>query len=504
MDALISKLTSLDYVSSKVGTSPGFDTVNSVLAWRDVENFSSYETYDLATGLGDRVPTPSPEIVVEYFRMIRQVWVQRLEWAEGKAAGSKGVEQFCSCVGKWDHYGGSVLAALANQVIEQLMTREASECLRSNVELCKIWNEELYSPETCPSPDKMKSLYLDGDVHLFPGFNEYFHSYITAALRAKRTIDICTCYLFRTEPSTRYILLDLLPYLARNHGLKVRVLFEAMTLESQILHSSFDDGSADRPDCLEEYAAFIANLPEGSPPFDRAAKEYLGASDLVRDFIEIATSTSIEVRYWMAREKRMRYRVKNHTKCNIFDGRTVIAGGSNLVPREGSRDTDLLMTGQVCSMYQLDFDSMWKAMGVESIAALEEEKKDVDWPLAELNESASPSELVVHDKQLFGHRSKVFFLSSQPSSIGEDVILRCVLGAINGAKESISICMGHFNIPLPVAKALSAATRRGVKVSILANSLCSCDLRGGQRDLFISLDHLLSIAPNIDLVSAFE
>jgi phosphatidylserine/phosphatidylglycerophosphate/cardiolipin synthase-like enzyme len=99
-----------------------------------------------------------------------------------------------------------------------------------------------------------------------------------------------------------------------------------------------------------------------------------------------------------------------------------------------------------------------------------------------------------------GLDSKIFFLASQPSSIGEDVILRCVIGGINSAKQSISICMGHFNVPLPVAKALQAATERGVKVSVLANSLYSCDLRGGQRDLFLSLRQLLALAPKIDLV----
>lgn len=95
---------------------------------------------------------------------------------------------------------------------------------------------------------------------------------------------------------------------------------------------------------------------------------------------------------------------------------------------------------------------------------------------------------------------KIFFLASQSSSIGEDVILRCVIGGINSAKQSISICMGHFNVLLLVAKALQAATEPGVKVSVLTNSLYSCDLRGGQRDLFLWLGQLLALAPNIDLV----
>jgi phosphatidylserine/phosphatidylglycerophosphate/cardiolipin synthase-like enzyme len=225
--------------------------------------------------------------------------------------------------------------------------------------------------------------------------------------------------------------------------------------------------------------------------------------------MEIASSndTDIEVRFWMARDKRMGYRVKNHTKCNIFDGSTVIAGGSNLVPRQGSHDTDLLMTGAVASMYQLDFDNMWKALGAESVGVASEEKKEADdLPCTEFMSDADAAVLAPENRdpdtpKLVGHESKIFFLASQPSSMGEDVILRCILGAIHEARESISICMGHFNVPDPAAEALRCATERGVKVRVLANSLYSCDLRGGQRDLFISLMSMLGIAPKIELVS---
>jgi phosphatidylserine/phosphatidylglycerophosphate/cardiolipin synthase-like enzyme len=442
-------------------------------------------------------------VVCGYFRLVREAWVERLEWAERKqsAAGNQTTNDVdvCSCIGSWEHFGGIVLSSLVNQVVEQLMIREASDCLRDNLELCRVWNTELYAPDSCPSLESMKGLYLDGNVHLFSGLEDYLSEYIEAALRSKSTIDICTCYLFRTEVATRYILLDLLPYLAQHCGVKVRVLFEAMTLESQILHTAFDDGTLDKTSCMEEHASFIESLPDGSPPFDRAAKKYLGASDLVRDFMEIASHTAnIEVRFWMARDKRMKYRVKNHTKCNIFDGATVIAGGSNLVPREGSRDTDLLMTGAVASMYQLDFDRMWKAMGADTNDVASEEKKEVD--MTYCTDAILAPEKHDHDSApKLGHESKMFFLASQPSSIGEDVILRCILGAIRDAKESIHICMGHFNVPVPAAEALKSATERGVKVRVLANSLYSCDLRGGQRDLFVSLMNMLAIAPKIDL-----
>lgn len=55
LDSLITKLSCLDYVSFKMGTSPGFDTVDSALIWRDVQNFPHYETNDLASGLAPSV-----------------------------------------------------------------------------------------------------------------------------------------------------------------------------------------------------------------------------------------------------------------------------------------------------------------------------------------------------------------------------------------------------------------------------------------------------------------
>lgn len=128
LDSLITKLSCLDYVSFKMGTSPGFDTVDSALIWRDVQNFPHYETNDLALGLA-------------LSHLIRRSWVERLEWAEAKAAGGD-VETICSCFGQWEHFGGSVLTLLTNQVIEQVMIREASACLRSNSELFQVWNEE--------------------------------------------------------------------------------------------------------------------------------------------------------------------------------------------------------------------------------------------------------------------------------------------------------------------------------------------------------------------------
>lgn len=202
--------------------------------------------------------------------------------------------------------------------------------------------------------------------------------------------------------------------------------------------------------------------------------------------------------------------MKNHGKCHIFDGNDkngkVIAGGSNVAPRPGSLDTDFVIQGEIAGMYLSLFDSMWAAMtpNVGDIAGsilVDEEKKECEDEL--LNacdkgqwESNTETDIIA------GHKSKILFLPSTPCSSGEDVILRCVLGAINGASESIYMCMGHFNVPECVAQAFRAATDRGVKVYVISNSIHSCDLKTGQMDLIRSLKRMLTVAPEVQLFVA--
>ena len=91
------------------------------------------------------------------------------------------------------------------------------------------------------------------------------------------------------------------------------------------------------------------------------------------------------------------------------------------------------------------------------------------------------------------------YVRSHPSSNGEDAILQQVLNAVRGANKSVIVSSGHSNIPRVLAKAFAEATSRYVRVQILVNSWYTCDLRGGQRDLFRSLQDLLDIAPNVEV-----
>jgi len=281
-----------------------------------------------------------------------------------------------------------------------------------------------------------------------------------------------------------------------------------MTIESQALRGVFEVVSAGLDDDLVQ-ESFLYNLPQGSPPFFHAKKEFHCPSQFVKEILDIASSSpNIDCKFWFARDKMCNYRIKNHTKCHIFDGSMnakVIAGGSNVAPRPGQLDTDFLVEGGCARMYLLHFENMWKGMnpctGSSDLDIMEraEEKKE------------NGSDVLVLDRHgisnvdgRYSTISKVLFLPSRPSSRGEDVILRCVLGGIKQAKHSIFMCMGHCNIPEAVAVALKAATDRGVKVSMITNSLYSCDLRGGQRDLFKSLERLLLLAPKVELVSCSQ
>jgi hypothetical protein len=201
------------------------------------------------------------------------------------------------------------------------------------------------------------------------------------------------------------------------------------------------------------------------------------------------------------------YRVKNHGKYHIFDGNKkngkVIAGGSNVVPRPGSLDTDFVIQGEIAGMYLSQFESMFSAMTPDLAGSIfeNEEKKECDDELFIACDKGQWQSVAETDITA-AYKAKILFLPSTPSSSGEDVILRCVLGAINSASESIYMCMGHFNVPEVVAQSFRAATDRGIKVYVISNSLHSCDLRCGQVDLFRSLKRMLTVAPDVQLFVA--
>mmetsp|Transcript_16779 Transcript_16779/g.27567 ORF Transcript_16779/g.27567 Transcript_16779/m.27567 type:complete len:696 (+) Transcript_16779:177-2264(+) len=489
LEQLITRLSTLSDRSS--GISPGFDCIDNALPWKQTIVFPQYETLSSVNATKGIIPLASPESSIELFELIKLAWQKRLDYEKCDTEEER--ESYCSCIGHW-RSNQNVMKQICNQVLEQVMTREASACLRSQPAITRIWNEA-YSHEACPYPDTMDCLYIDSSIRLLTN-DTYLHAYIEAALAATSTIDVSICYLFYSDPQSKYILLDLLPYVAER-GVKVRVLFELAILESQCLQMPLDGTSIDREAPL--------HLPKGSPSYARGAKKFRSATELVREFFNLTSATNIEARYWFARDKTFGYRVKNHGKCHIFDGNSkngkVIAGGSNVAPRPGSLDTDFVIQGQVAGMYSAYFDSMWTAMAPDAgdlartISEAEEKKECEDEQIAVWEAAIDPDIIT-------GHKAKILFLPSTPSSSGEDVILRCVLGAIYSASQSIYLCMGHFNVPEVVAQAFKQATDRGVKVYVISNSFHSCDLRTGQLDLMRSLKRMLTVAPDVKLFVA--
>jgi phosphatidylserine/phosphatidylglycerophosphate/cardiolipin synthase-like enzyme len=173
-----------------------------------------------------------------------------------------------------------------------------------------------------------------------------------------------------------------------------------------------------------------------------------------------------------------------------------------LVPLRIGLDCDVIVSGEVVRSYQNMFDEMWDASSKGVSVTKNGWNRDVrgDLTMNGVNHRKKGlSSISFSNKKWTDPSCTALMLHSYPSSEGEDIILRHVIGAIGVAKESIFMCMGHCNIPMSMSEALGKATKRGVRVSLLINSMYSCDLRNGQRDLFLSLRDLLVIAPSVEV-----
>ena len=180
LDQLITKLSTLNDKSS--GISPGFDCIDNKLPWKQVGVFPQYETLDSVNEKRGMIPLPSPESTMELFKMVKFAWQKRVEYEMCETIEEK--ESYCSCISSW-RPKQNIMKQICNQVIEQVMAREASACLRAQPSISRVWNEA-YAPDTCPHPDTMDCLYLDSLICLLTA-ETYLHSYVEAALAATST-----------------------------------------------------------------------------------------------------------------------------------------------------------------------------------------------------------------------------------------------------------------------------------------------------------------------------
>jgi len=215
---------------------------------------------------------------------------------------------------------------------------------------------------------------------------------------------------------------------------------------------------------------------------------------------------NFQVRWWCARDAQDGYRVKNHAKCATFDakeeGGVALIGGSNVVPtlESGDSDCDLAVSGPVAKKIGETFDYLWSSLDTTCTSHHCNAPIHEHFAVAPTSEGNSQGRLSLmsHQKWL-DDKATVALVRSEPCSSGEDAVLRHVLGAIATANKSVLMCMGHCNFPMSVARALGEVTRRGVTVKLLVNSLYSSDLRVNQRDMFLSLKDLLSVAPDVEV-----
>ena len=224
---------------------------------------------------------------------------------------------------------------------------------------------------------------------------------------------------------------------------------------------------------------------------------------------------SYQIQWWCARDAQYKYRIKNHCKCTVIDHRVAIIGGSNVAPtlEAATSDLDVLLAGPVAKDVARTMELQWNAMdrsrleqkstgtAATATAAAACGSKNCLFSAVENTMDVAVStknnrllEQLIDDEKWADRDSRVAIIRSLPSSQGDDAILR-----VAEARHSVVMCMGHCNIPMPMTRAFRDATKRGVSVQVLVNSMYSCDLRGGQRDLFLSLRNLLNVAPEVEV-----
>ena len=123
---------------------------------------------------------------------------------------------------------------------------------------------------------------------------DYLETFISLALQAKHSIDVSTCYLFSECPAQRYILLDLLPYIARCKGVKVRLLCDMKSIEARILMAAMKPktrGFASTAASVLQGApewAFVDHLPHNAPAVSKDTMDLVNAMELFPKVLELA------------------------------------------------------------------------------------------------------------------------------------------------------------------------------------------------------------------------
>jgi hypothetical protein len=237
------------------------------------------------------------------------------------------------------------------------MVAEADKYLRNTFnspKLLRAW-DQLYSPDSCPTPAELTQSYMEETpLRLLDTRDEYIAAYLEQLMAAESTIDICLCYIFARDPFVRYLLLDVLPFIVQQKSVRVRILIEQMVLEGEAIKMFFQgmqsmdtmteggrvDSSAANNNKSKKDAdwlnSFRSKLPPNCPPFIKAEKAIHSSVGLIREVMKESSKyphNPIHIKYWFARDKNSKYRIKSHVKCHVFDGNRArgmaVGGGSN-------------------------------------------------------------------------------------------------------------------------------------------------------------------------------
>lgn len=479
LDNLIKALKNVQKELYEEGLSPGFETKASTKPWQSKQTSRVYQTLpsvNAHSATGPAIPVPSPAAAVRYYQSIRETWVERKRYVEAVTRAKEDGDTFCSCIRDWQHSEGDLLAKLSNQSLEQDMIREASDAVtvRMSQPGCmrgEAW-DRLYLPESCPTPESQGHLYTPKTaIRVIAGRDDYIATLTSLALSAESTVEIATCYLFPHDPAQRYLLLDLLPYVARK-GVTVRLLCDMMPVESVILKSALKARAKLVKDAIGGAApktaaksrsgisptSFLDLLPDSAPPFSQEARDAGSLSPM--DFIAkvLATAFAVpnekfSVKWWCARDSQDLYRVKNHAKCAVFDGMATVGkargmalmGGSNLCPtlEAGDSDLDLLVAASDAVIRIGEtFEFLWESMcdAVAGVTSTEIILDTLERVIGDDGENVAddddePDKAGKFSKQEWLDKTcRVALVRSEPCSAGSDAIFRHVLGAIASAK----------------------------------------------------------------------
>jgi cardiolipin synthase len=230
-------------------------------------------------------------------------------------------------------------------------------------------------------------------------------------------------------------------------------------------------------------------LRTGSAKQLRAAGELFASKRPPRGALLLQSCGAPIVFYRPRREDWQNLMQVRHEKLFIIDGHTMLTGGSNIgdhyhmaSPRSGKwYDLDLHVKGPLACWYHNQFQKSWRRvvsqdMGIEldglsrgqPLRGLTQAKRDTIYGLKSMERCNMSAAKKAGPSHLYG-------IMGRPVSNHKRPILDSYLRAIGEAKHSISLYAPYFVPAHPFSRALIAARKRGIKVTIITNSPESLD-----------------------------